>query len=87
MVPADVELPDGLDLVSLIVYLLGSFWFRKVTYLIITEVLQPNIIYEEGNMTSLRLLTREKLHGAIRFIYKTLRINKSNITSWSCRSF
>ena len=75
----DVQLADRLDFLSWIVYPLGFYWFWQVTYLIITEVLQRNVIYEEGYMTSLRLLTQEKLHRAMRFMCETLGIKKSNI--------
>ena len=67
--PLDIELPDGFDFVSSIVYTLGLCWLWQVTFLVITEVLQLNVVNEEGYMTSLRLLTRDKPHGAILFMY------------------
>ena len=59
----DIELPDWLDFVSRIVYTLGFYWFRLVTNLTITEVLQLNVTYEEGRMTSLRRLSQQKSRG------------------------
>ena len=52
------------------------FWL--VAALTITLVLQRNVIYDEGYMTSLRWLSQEKSHGAFRFPLETLEIKKSD---------
>ena len=50
-----------------------------MTHLIITEVLQLNVIFEDGNMMSLGWMRHEKWHGDFWFSLKTLVIEKSNV--------
>ena len=75
----DIELPDRLDCVSWIVYQLVFYMFWQMMNQIVAVVLQWNVIYEEGYMTSLRRLTQEKLHGAILFMHETPGTKKPNI--------
>ena len=52
-----------------------------MTCMAITEVLQRNVIYEEGYMTSLWRLTQEKRHSANRLMVETMQFKKTNIST------
>ena len=51
------------------------------------QVPQPNVVNEERHTTSLLRLTREKRHSAIRLMYETLGIKKTDIATLAMSQF